>query len=215
MPPAFPGLLGHDQAPADAQRRVALPVHHLHGVLPQPVLHAEAHEGPQARGDPARLEDREDLPLPVLCVRRLRRGRRGTRGVETEQDDVQEDREENTTKNKQTRNNKEKREREGEGNLGAVGLWVLSGAPGDLDAWLSPSPWASIPPFPAGAWPALLGWRWRGFCSARMVGCSSLPSAQILLLCPEMETRKGGGSSSQSQTTSACRALTDPSGGGG
>lgn len=66
MSPALEGLLGHDQTPAHPQRRLALPVHHLPGVLPQLVHHAEAHEGPQARGHPARLEDREDLSVPVL-----------------------------------------------------------------------------------------------------------------------------------------------------
>lgn len=85
MPPALPGLLGHDQAPEDAQRCLPLPVHHLHRVLPQPVFHAEAHEGPQARGDPARLEDREDIPVPVL---RVKPGRKGAE--ELEQDGVEE-----------------------------------------------------------------------------------------------------------------------------
>lgn len=68
MSPALEGLLGHDQTSAHPQRRFALPVHHLPGVLPQLVHHAEAHEGPQARGHPARLEDREDLSVPVLRV---------------------------------------------------------------------------------------------------------------------------------------------------
>lgn len=64
--PALEGLLGHDQTSAYPQRRLTLPVHHLPGVLPQLVHHAEAHEGPQARGHPTRLEDREDLSVPVL-----------------------------------------------------------------------------------------------------------------------------------------------------
>lgn len=68
MSPALEGLLGHDQTSAHPQRRLALPVHHLPGVLPQLVHHAEAHEGPQARGHPTRLEDREDLSVPVLCL---------------------------------------------------------------------------------------------------------------------------------------------------
>lgn len=69
MPPALTGLLRHDQTPAYPQRRFALPVHHLPGVLPQPLVHAEAHEGPQARGCAPRLEDREDVPVPLLRVR--------------------------------------------------------------------------------------------------------------------------------------------------
>lgn len=66
MSPALEGLLGHDQTSAHPQRRFTLPVHHLPGVLPQLVYHAKAHEGPQARGHPTRLEDREDLSVPVL-----------------------------------------------------------------------------------------------------------------------------------------------------
>lgn len=78
MPPAIQGLLGHDQAPAHPQRRFTLSVYHLPGVLPQPVSHAEAHERPQARRHPPRLAHREDLPVPVLCLRpgeRMKRGR--------------------------------------------------------------------------------------------------------------------------------------------
>lgn len=94
------------------------------------------------------------------------------------------------TKSKQK---KKEKEREGQGNLGAVWLWIPSGAPGDLAAWPSPLP-------PEG--PALLsrlevgrlflGGGWGGFCSAQMVGCFSLPSTQILLLCPELASRRGG-----------------------
>lgn len=69
VPPAIQGLLGHDQAPAHPQRRLALPMHHLPGVLPQPVSHAEAHERPQAGRHPSRLAHREDLPVPLLRLR--------------------------------------------------------------------------------------------------------------------------------------------------
>lgn len=85
VPPAIQGLLGHDQAPAHPQRRLALPMHHLPGLLPQPVRHAEAHEKPQARRRPPRLAHREDLPVPLLCLRPrewMRRGRvRGRAGA--------------------------------------------------------------------------------------------------------------------------------------
>lgn len=69
VPPAIQGLLRHDQAPAHPQRCLALPMHHLPGVLPQPVSHAEAHERPQARGHPPGLAHREDLPVPLLRLR--------------------------------------------------------------------------------------------------------------------------------------------------
>jgi len=69
VPPAIQGLLCHDQAPAHPQWRLTLPMHHLPGVLPQPVSHAEAHERPQARRHPSRLAHREDLPVPLLCLR--------------------------------------------------------------------------------------------------------------------------------------------------
>lgn len=71
VPPAIQGLLGHDQAPAHPQWRLALPMHHLPGVLPQPVSHAEAHEGPQAWRYPLRLAHREDIPVPLLRLRRV------------------------------------------------------------------------------------------------------------------------------------------------
>lgn len=77
MPPALPGLLGHDQTSSDPQWRFPLPVHHLPGVLPQPLRHAEAHEGPQTRGDPHRLADREDLSLPLLRLREEAEGQQG------------------------------------------------------------------------------------------------------------------------------------------
>lgn len=66
------------------------------------------------------------------------------------------------TKSKQK---KKEKEREGQGNLGAVWLWIPSGAPGDLAAWPSPLP-------PEG--PALLS------------------RLEILLLCPELASRRGG-----------------------
>lgn len=69
MPPEIQGLLGHDKAPAHPQWRLALPMHHLPGVLPQPVSHAEAHERPQAGRYPPRLAHREDLPVPLLRLR--------------------------------------------------------------------------------------------------------------------------------------------------
>uniref|UniRef100_A0A3Q1C3W0 BTB domain-containing protein n=1 Tax=Amphiprion ocellaris TaxID=80972 RepID=A0A3Q1C3W0_AMPOC len=69
--PAFPGLFGHDQAPADSRRRGALPVHGLPGVLQQPGGHAETRQDPRGAGLPCRLEHRQHLPvhLPHLNPR--------------------------------------------------------------------------------------------------------------------------------------------------
>lgn len=68
--PTVQRLLGYDQAPAHPQRSVSVPVHHLPGLLPEPGRHAEAHEGPQARGGAGRLEDRKDLPVRLLRLSR-------------------------------------------------------------------------------------------------------------------------------------------------
>uniref|UniRef100_A0A4W3GXK6 Zinc finger and BTB domain-containing protein 16-like n=1 Tax=Callorhinchus milii TaxID=7868 RepID=A0A4W3GXK6_CALMI len=59
-------LLRHDQAFTNPQWGLTLPVYHLPGVLPQPVCHAETHEGSQARRHPTRLENRENVPVSVL-----------------------------------------------------------------------------------------------------------------------------------------------------
>ena len=69
-------------------------------------------------------------------------------------------------KKKQKANEKKaerkKRERRKRKSRSCLAL-VLSGAPGDPDAWPSPSTQASVPPFlPGGRRPALFGWGWRG-----------------------------------------------------
>lgn len=74
---------------------------------------------------------------------------------------------------RKTEKKKRKKKKKEKGNLIAVWPWILSGAPGNLDAWPLPLPGASIPPLLAGGWPDFLGWGWRWFCSAQMVMCFS------------------------------------------
>lgn len=87
------------------------------------------------------------------------------------------------TKNQKTKQNKKQQKnpiyisykKEEKGSLIAVWPWILSGAPGDRDAWPLPHP---------GTRPSSPGW------SSAWVRVEGVCSAQTLFLCPEMEAGK-------------------------
>ncbi|KAM7059968.1 zinc finger and BTB domain-containing protein 32 isoform 2-T3 [Molossus nigricans] len=65
LSPALPGLLGHDQAPADTWGGT-LPLLSVRGRLPQPGLHAGTHARPLTQPAPAGMDHSLYLPLLLL-----------------------------------------------------------------------------------------------------------------------------------------------------